>query len=514
MWPLLALTAIREPETVPNKRLFYSTRLTAMRLGIEVPTMLKEKEMSLHTDSLRREKKRWFLSAPPAAPRLAETDVNKRYPRLRTQVFLGIFIGYAGFYLIRNNVSLVGPLLKDELGFNKVALGLIANAVLISYGLSKFIMATLSDRANARYFLPLGLALSALVNLCVAFVPAVTASISLFATVMFINGWFQGMGWPPCGRSLVHWFSTSERGITTAIWNCAHNVGGFFVGIIASAGMSLVAGAWQAAFWANAVVALGVALVAFLLMRDTPESCGLPPIEEFRNDPPKIDAIDKELEDLPYWKIIVRHVLTDRIVVMLAICNIFVYTLRYGVLNWIPFYLGEKHGMKLASGIAGFSLYELAGIIGTLLCGIVADKIFKGWRSGAGLAFLGLTGVFVAIYWILPTGTPFWLLMLVISSIGALIYGPVMLIGLQAIDLAPRNVAGTSAGFTGLLGYLLGATVASTGMGWVVHSWGWNTYFIVLIVMCSIAVGLMSIIGKDESALMKRHRQRYNETEA
>ncbi len=30
--------------------------------------------------------------------------------------------------------------------------------------------------------------------------------------LQFLNGWVQGMGWPPCGRTMVHWFSISERG--------------------------------------------------------------------------------------------------------------------------------------------------------------------------------------------------------------------------------------------------------------------------------------------------------------
>lgn len=79
-----------------------------------------------------------FLSAPPVASRLPKDKIDTTYKKLRSSVFMGIFIGYAGFYLIRNNVSLVGPLLKNELGYDKVALGIIANAVLISYGLSKF----------------------------------------------------------------------------------------------------------------------------------------------------------------------------------------------------------------------------------------------------------------------------------------------------------------------------------------------------------------------------------------
>ena len=97
------------------------------------------------------------------------------------------------------------------------------------------------------------------------------------------------------------------------------------------------------------------------------------------------------------------------------------------------------------------------------------------------------------------------LTILLIAVIGGLIYGPVMLIGLQAIDLSPTNVAGTAAGFTGLFGYLLGATLASSGVGLLIHNFGWNIAYGFLIVVAVVAVILMMIVGKEERALMKRH---------
>ena len=44
-------------------------------------------------------------------------------------------------------------------------------------------------------------------------------------------------------------------------------------------------------------------------------------------------------------------------------------------------------------------------------------------------------------------------------AIGFFIYGPVMLIGVQALDLAPKNAAGTAAGLTGFFGYFLGTAI-------------------------------------------------------
>lgn len=444
-----------------------------------------------------------WLSAPPSAPRLSEDEIAKRYPRLRFQVFMGIFLGYAGFYLVRNNISPVATLLIKDTGIDTVGIGIVANAVLFAYGLSKFFSAMLSDRANARYFLPLGLALSAIVNLLVAFVPWVTASVGVFAIFMFINGWFQGMGWPPCGRVLVHWFSTNERGWKTSLWNTAHNVGGAALPALVGLGLAWTAQDWRSAFWVPAVVALIVAVLGFFLVRDTPESVGLPAIEDYRNDPAKVEV--KEDSDISGRELLFKYVLKNRTIVMLAVANVFVYALRYGVLNWITVFLSEKHHVKIDGGLVGFAAFELAGIFGTILCGYLSDKLFKGYRSGAGIMFTALTAVAIAAYWLVPVGTPLPVLVILIACIGGLIYGPVMLIGLQAIDLAPHNIAGTAAGFTGLFGYLLGATLASTGVGLIVKYAGWNITFIVFVIFAVLTMVLFAIIGRDEKEIIANH---------
>ena len=64
-------------------------------------------------------------------------------------------------------------------------------------------------------------------------------AIIVMAVLNFLVGWFNGMGWPPCGRVMTHWFSVTERGTMMAIWNCAHNVGGAVVGPMAVYGALL-----------------------------------------------------------------------------------------------------------------------------------------------------------------------------------------------------------------------------------------------------------------------------------
>lgn len=249
------------------------------------------------------------------------------------------------------------------------------------------------------------------------------------------------------------------------------------------------------------VVALAIALLGFLLIRDTPESQGLPPIEEYRNDPNKVESARDD--GLSTWERIRKHVLTNRTIDMLTIANVFVYVPRYGVLNWITVFLSEKHHLEIGSGMVCFAAFELAGILGTILCGYLSDKLFKGYRSGAGMLFTAGTAAYIAIYWLIPAGTPMWVLILLVALIGGLFYDPVMLIGLQAIDLSPHNAAGTAAGFTGLFGYLLGAILASSGVGVMVQHFGWNVTFILFLAFSVATVVLFGIVGRGEKALME-----------
>ena len=147
-----------------------------------------------------------FLKAAEHRSLRPETEIAPAYRRLRWQIFFGIYIGYTGFYLVRNNFNLAMPFLVDQ-GFSKGGVGFAASGVAIAYGLSKFFMGSVSDRSNARYFLPLGLAMSALVTLVLGLTHWATSSIPIMFTLLLVNGWFQGMGWPPCGRLMVHWWS-------------------------------------------------------------------------------------------------------------------------------------------------------------------------------------------------------------------------------------------------------------------------------------------------------------------
>jgi MFS transporter, OPA family, glycerol-3-phosphate transporter len=426
------------------------------------------------------------LKPAPAAPPVAPGEVDREYRRQRRRVFIGIFAGYAAYYLVRNNLALAIPdILREHPEYSKAQLGLALTGLSLAYGLSKFLMGTVSDRSNPKYFLPLGLLVSCAIMAASGLFRALYASLGLIILLQTVNGWVQGMGWPPCGKSIVHWFSTRERGRVVSVWNVAHNVGGALVANFALLGVTLFHD-WGAKFYFNAAIAAAVAVGVFFLLQDTPQSLGLPPIEEYKNDYRPDYSADHE-RTFTVREILFDHVLNNRYLWAIAIANAFVYFVRYGVVNWIPTYLETAKGFSFQQSSLGWSLYEYAAIPGTIACGWMSDTVFKGRRAPATILFMGLTLIAVVVYWLNRHG-PLWIDYAALIAIGFLIYGPIMIIGLHALDLVPKKAAGTAAGFTGFFGYVFGSAIAGTGVGWIADRWGWNGVFITMVVCCVLTI--------------------------
>ncbi len=175
------------------------------------------------------------------------------------------------------------PYLIDEYGFTKADLGGLGGIAITGLGFSKFIMGIYSDRSNPKYFITIGLLGSALVSLIFGLVPGVLSSIPLMIVLAALNGWFQGMGYPPGAKTMTNWFSVSERGVWWSWWNVSHNLGGGLIGPLAILGLSIF-GVWQSLLYLPALIAIVLAFIMFYLMHDTPESQGLPPVDEWKGE--------------------------------------------------------------------------------------------------------------------------------------------------------------------------------------------------------------------------------------
>jgi sugar phosphate permease len=131
-------------------------------------------------------------------------------------------------------------------------------------------------------------------------------------------------------------------------------------------------------------------------MRDTPQSEGLPPIEEFKNDWPP-DEKEKHEQELSFREIFLHYILPNKMLWLLAFANIFVYIARYAMVDWGPTYLKEVKGATLVGGGLSTVVIELSGAAGMLVMGWLSDKLGGRRARLSALAMIPLLPAFLCL---------------------------------------------------------------------------------------------------------------------
>lgn len=362
-----------------------------------------------------------------------------RFKRLQWTTFLAATVGYALYYVCRLSLNVVKKPIVDEGIFSETELGIIGSVLFFTYAVGKFCNGFLSDRSNIRRFMSAGLLLSAVVNLCLGF----TNSFVLFIALWAVNGWAQSMGAAPCVVALSRWFSDKDRGSVYGFWSASHNLGEAFT-FIAVASLVSFAG-WRYGFFGAAAIGLLGVIIIYGFVSDTPESQGYRGVESGRQEQTQKTESVSDAQ-----KIVLRM----PAIWILAFASAFMYISRYAVNSWGVFFLQAQKGYDTVD--AGFiiSISSVCGIAGTVLSGVMSDKIFKGNRNIPALIF-GLLNVTALSLFLLYPGHEFWVdamaMVMFGLGIGVLIC---FLGGLMAIDLAPKKASGAALGVVGIASYI------------------------------------------------------------
>ena len=378
----------------------------------------------------------YFRISKPSKEKVPAEQVDEEYKRLRTRTFWGVTAAYTMYYVCRMTLGVVKQPIIDGGVLTAGELGVIGSVFYFVYAAGKFTNGFIADYCNIRRFMAWGLGVSAVINLILGVLGLLHGTLGiasivmlvLFALLWGVNGWAQSMGAPPGTISLSRWFPLNKRGTMYSIFSSTPSFGKALT-MIATGFIVAMAG-WQWGFIAAAIAGVIGTLIAIFFISDTPESKGLPTVQELAGEPLK--SLDKKpTKDLQKW--VFKH----PGIWVIAISSAFIYITQHAVSDWGVLFLQKQKDFSLEGATQIIGISEAFGVVGNILAGWISDRLFHGNRARPVVIAGFLTVVTLGLF--LFTGGSYWMNILYIA-IFSMAFSVVFCIvaGLMALDFVPR----------------------------------------------------------------------------
>mmetsp|Transcript_25771 Transcript_25771/g.45390 ORF Transcript_25771/g.45390 Transcript_25771/m.45390 type:complete len:344 (-) Transcript_25771:1372-2403(-) len=314
-----------------------------------------------------------------------------------------------------------------------------------------------------------------------------------------ITGLTQASVWPGGVAVISNWFAKESRGKVMGFWSSNAMVGNI-VGQQVAGMLLLLAFKWELVMLSTCGL-LGVSAVLFaVLVRDKPPktiialSEGSSSSRDF-----KVDAVsteDGEAEGtkngISFWR---AWCLPG--VAIYAFGYACVKLLNYAFILWLPYYLRSEVGIKMELLSLLVSLYDLGGIVGSVVSGHISDRI--GYRSFVMLPMLALSIPLMGYFRFGNVGAD-WIFFILVPTVGILTGGPSNIISSAiAADLAQSSELGGNqealATVTGIIDGTggFGAALGQTFIGLITAA-SWDFVFVFLMGIGFVAICTMSPI--------------------
>jgi OPA family glycerol-3-phosphate transporter-like MFS transporter len=375
-----------------------------------------------------------------------ELGHSDAFRRRRVLNWLPLGLTYAFLYMGRYNLNglLDGGLIDAN------AFGDIDSIGQNVYGLAFLVNGPLCDRLGGRFTILVAAAGAAACNAAIGLVimgsghaPSTHMLIALYA----LNMYFQSFGAVSIVKVNASWFHLRERGTFGGIFGILISLGIYLALDWAPKIAQLTSLPWL--FLAPAVLLVVFFVLSMLYVRDTPSDAGFADFDVG-------DASSGETGPADPALVIIKRMLTNRVILtisFIALCSGF---LRMGILKWHRYFASGVHVDKLFAAQHWGMLSCIAGIMGGMFAGTISDHVFGSRRppvatvlfgialAGAG-AMIALMSEPAAISWIAA-----FMLMAILGVHG-------LLSGVASQDFGGRRNAGTATGMIDGFVYFGGA---------------------------------------------------------
>lgn len=400
-----------------------------------------------------------------------------------TLLFLATTINYVD----RQILSLVKPILDQQLGWTNEQFGLVNSAFQGAYACGLLAFGWLVDRFGTKIGYGISIALWSVAAICHSLV----GSVAGFRYARMFLGVSEAGNFPSAIKTVAHWFPRKERAYATSLFNSGANVGA----IVAPATVpALVAiGGWQTPFVVAGVAGL-VWLVAWNWLYATPEKhpgVNREELAHIHGDSSELIAAEQAipwLQLLGYratWSYIVAKFLTDPV--------------WWFFLIWLPDFFNKTRGMDLKHlGPPLVWIYSIVTVLGVAGGWLTNYLVKHGWSVNKTRKLCMLFFALCVVPVVFVKGSGLW--------------GTVCLIGLAAgahqawsanlfttvSDMFPKKAVASVVGIGGMAGSI-GGMLFPAYAGWLLDRYeklgSPQTGYAILFAICAAAYVTAFLIG-------------------
>jgi MFS transporter, ACS family, hexuronate transporter len=424
--------------------IFFGTRRNRERGEAQGPNSLKLEAGTLGFQSRRNSSAQFRERRRGGELVNAATMLLGRY---RWLVCVLLFLATAINYLDRQILSLLKPLLDQELGWTNAEFGKVNAAFAGSYAVGLLLFGVFIDRYGSK----IGYMVSIACWSVAAAAHSFAGSAQGFLQARVALGLGEGGNFPSAIKAVASWFPRRERALATALFNSGANVGA----VLAPAIVPWIALTWG---WRATFVVAGamgfVWLVLWSIWFDVPSKVKLSPEEAaiIASDDVALTPSQAEPRKIP-WLTLLRYRQTWSFIAG----KFFTDPVWWFLLTWLPDYFKKTRGLDIKSSqkhlISIYLIVTVLSIFGGWLAGYLTRK---GWtvtraRKTAMFTFACLV---LPIFFVTRAGD--WGAVVLIGLAGAAHQAWSANLFTTVSDMFPRNAVASVVGLGGMAGSLGG----------------------------------------------------------
>lgn len=376
-----------------------------------------------------------------------------RQDSFRWMILFMLFAATTINYLDRQILSILKPILDQELGWTDAQYGMIMSIFQASYAVGLTMFGWIIDKYGAR----MGFAISIIWWSVGALSHAFAVGAKSMGLSRVILGLGEGGNFPASIKTVTNWFSSGERVFATTLFNSGANVGA----LVAPATIPFIAAAWG---WQSAFIAAGVLgfiwVIFWLRMPKNPrvklaeESAALAQAEkeEARASIPW----RKLLAYRQSWSLILVRFLTDPI--------------WWFFLFWLPDFFSKHFGYNIKESalplIVIYALVTVLSILGGTLTKFLANR---GWSLNKVRKISMLVFACCVVPVIFVQYFDMWTIVAVLGLAGGAHQAWSASVYTLGSDMFPKSDVASITGLSGMAGQI-GSVLFQTAVGFTL-SW-------------------------------------------